>query len=325
MEEKEYIVMSQEESEVVIPEEIVYESTIVPQTEEINEVFIEENIYETAVIPEVPNVIGNEQLYVYVQPLDPIYKEKIDIVYHKLDEFKNSIPSKTSMLNNDGNGNSPFATEKYVEENGGKIDSISLNGNVQEIDANKNVNLTVTTESIGAATKQDVDNIKKVIPNQASETNKLADKDFVNSSIETATATFRGTYKDLDTLKQILADKNDYTFYDHVDELGNRVFDKYKYNGTEWLYEYSLNNSSFTDVQWKAINSGATVELINKILTNEALIRDLETDIVTVENKIPTQFIKEATVSNDILTLTKNDGSSLQFEGGGGYIIRRWD
>lgn len=194
----------------------------------------------------------------------------------QINSLKDKIPLKTSSLENDGDGNSPFATEQYVEENGGKIDSISLNGNVQEIDANKNVNLTVTTESIGAATEQDVDNIKKVIPNQASETNQLADKDFVNSSIETATATFRGTYKDLDTLKQILADKNDYAFYDYTDELGNRVFDRYKHNGIDWLYEYSLNNSSFTDAQWKAINSGATVELINKILANEEHIEDLQ-------------------------------------------------
>ena len=38
------------------------------------------------------------------------------------------------------------------------------------------------------------DAIKEVIPEQASSSNKLADKDFVNSSIATNTANFLGTY-----------------------------------------------------------------------------------------------------------------------------------
>ena len=37
-------------------------------------------------------------------------------------------------------------------------------------------------------------NITALIPSQASSSNKLADKAFVNSSIAPATATFRGTY-----------------------------------------------------------------------------------------------------------------------------------
>lgn len=41
---------------------------------------------------------------------------------------------------------SPFATEEYVRTNGGKIDSISVNGVAQTIDANKNVDITVPDE-----------------------------------------------------------------------------------------------------------------------------------------------------------------------------------
>jgi len=40
---------------------------------------------------------------------------------------------------------SPFATESYVDINGGKIDSISVNNVAQTIDANKNVDITVPT------------------------------------------------------------------------------------------------------------------------------------------------------------------------------------
>lgn len=51
-------------------------------------------------------------------------------------------PTKTSDLTNDGDGTSNFATEAYVTSNGGKIDSISVNGTAQTI-TDKNVNITV--------------------------------------------------------------------------------------------------------------------------------------------------------------------------------------
>lgn len=57
-------------------------------------------------------------------------------------------PKKLSELTNDGDGTtgSKFATESYVQQNGGKINSISVNGTAQTIDANKNVDLTVPTK-----------------------------------------------------------------------------------------------------------------------------------------------------------------------------------
>lgn len=54
------------------------------------------------------------------------------------------IPIKTSELQNDGDGTSSFATEQYVDNNGGKIDSISVNGIKQTIDQTKNVNIEIT-------------------------------------------------------------------------------------------------------------------------------------------------------------------------------------
>ena len=104
--------------------------------------------------------------------------------------------------------------------------------------------------------------IENKIPAQASSENRLADKEFVNSSISTATATFRGTFDTLEALKATEADKNDYAFWVHKDEAGNTCYDKYTYDGSEWKFEYRLNNSSFTAAQWVAINSGITAEVI---------------------------------------------------------------
>ena len=53
--------------------------------------------------------------------------------------------AKTSDFTNDGDGtdnNSPFATQKYVQDNGGKIDKIQVNSVDQPI-VNKTVNLSI--------------------------------------------------------------------------------------------------------------------------------------------------------------------------------------
>lgn len=107
--------------------------------------------------------------------------------------------------------------------------------------------------------------ISALIPQAATADNQLADKEFVNSSIATATATFRGTFATLEALKATPADRNDYAFWQHKDEAGNTCYDKYTYDGSAWKFEYRLNNSSFTAAQWGAINSGITDTLVTKL------------------------------------------------------------
>lgn len=85
-----------------------------------------------------PNVI--ETVKVNGAALTPDAQKAVDV----------AVPTKTSDLTNDGSDASaspadPFATQSYVAQNGGKIDSISVNGAAQTIDANKNVDLTVPT------------------------------------------------------------------------------------------------------------------------------------------------------------------------------------
>ena len=53
-----------------------------------------------------------------------------------------TIPTSTSDITNDGDGDSPFATEDYVDENGGKIDVIKVNGTAQTI-TDKTVDIEV--------------------------------------------------------------------------------------------------------------------------------------------------------------------------------------
>ena len=136
------------------------------------------------------------------------------------------------------------------------------------------------------ANADDIDAIEAKIPAAASAQNKLATEGFVNSSVATNTATYRGAYNlvsDLSltiaaTQEQIAtalsgeiatADNNDYCFVqipvaDATPTVIARV-DRYKYDGTDWSFEYSLNNSGFTAAQWDALNSGITSGLVTKL------------------------------------------------------------
>lgn len=114
-----------------------------------------------------------------------------------------------------------------------------------------------------------INTINSKIPSQASSTNQLADKEFVNSSIANDAATFQGTFESVNDLPTTNVKKNDYAFIVTVVSGGNPEYKRYKYNGTQWLEEFTLNNSSFTANQWAAINSGVTEDWVNK--TTEAL------------------------------------------------------
>lgn len=110
--------------------------------------------------------------------------------------------------------------------------------------------------------------IEEKIPAQANSENKLADKDFVNSSISTNTAYFKGTFESIQALEAYSGEKtnNDYAFVVGVDAAGNTKYSRYKWNNVSWVFEYVLNNSSFTAEQWAAIQSGITAEIVQRLL-----------------------------------------------------------
>ena len=136
------------------------------------------------------------------------------------------------------------------------------------------------------ANADDIDAIEAKIPAAASAQNKLATEGFVNSSVATATATYRGSFNLVSDLSLTIAateqqiaialageitgaDNNDYCFVqipaaDATPTVIARV-DRYKFDGTAWAFEYALNNSGFTADQWNALNSGITSGLVTKL------------------------------------------------------------
>lgn len=184
--------------------------------------------------------------------------------------------------------------------------------------------VTIDLQSI----ENTINGILNLIPAQASSSNQLADKDFVNSSISTNTANFIGTFENLVSLKAYsgTVTNNDYANvingvitnngsdfaskteldaypttnitnfdyawvvngskfdlyrYDLINEKWdlrvehtdkdqvtlNTVYNRYKANVLNsvitWEFEFTINTTTFTAVQWAAINSGITASLVS--------------------------------------------------------------
>lgn len=139
--------------------------------------------------------------------------------------------------------------------------------------------------------------INNKIPSEASSTNKLADKQYVDNAISTNTADFDGAWATYSAIPSTVAGftnenlpaptNNNYLVvladetqdggtwrYKYVDDGGS-------YDKNNWNVEYEINESPFTQAQLDAINSGATTTKINQIATNTTDIGNLQTAIST--------------------------------------------
>jgi len=182
----------------------------------------------------------------------------------------------------DGKIDDEEARAKAAEkQNADDIDAIE-----EKIPSGASSSNKLATESEITTLSAAIEAILALIPSAATALNQLADKAFVNSSIDTATAVFRGTFNLVSDLHLALdathaqigaallnavptADNNDYVFVQVPTSAGTpteiRVTERYKFNGESWSYEYDLNNSGFTASQWEAINSAITSALVTKL------------------------------------------------------------
>ena len=89
---------------------------------------------------------------------------------------------------------------------------------------------------------------------------------------------------------------------------------------------FELTNSQPTievNVNSPTANVGITDAEYNISLNPdvEADIFATKTELSAVENKIPTEYVKSAAVADNKLTLTKQDNTVVEFEGGGSYTL----
>lgn len=145
----------------------------------------------------------------------------------------------------------------------------------------------------GAVSSQaeDISGIEEKIPAQASATNQLADKNFVNSSIQTSTAHFRGNWENWTAVPSeaveypidddgnhdptsndymVIQDASDFPVETGEDALAGTW--RFKYSGTwmdnnkyGWHPEYQVNETPLTAAQLAALNSNITAEAVEKL------------------------------------------------------------
>ena len=189
---------------------------------------------------------------------------------------KDELPTKTSQLENDSGfisgGDIPTKTSQLVNDSDFATNA-SVDGKIGGV-----------TSSIPTKTSQ-LDN-----------DSEFTDKNFVNSSIATNTANFKGTFNN-ESEFPTEATNNDYLFWNTVDENGNTIYKRYKYiaSTSTWTYEYTLNNSSFTAEQWATINGGpyaSTTDIPTKVsqLENDSNFAT-KTELDTVNQNLTTSVL----------------------------------
>lgn len=178
--------------------------------------------------------------------------------------------------------------------------------------------------------------INSLIPSATSTSNQLADKSFVNSSVQTATANFRGNWSTWSAVPSTASDYpedyagsktptvNDYLVVQDASGYTGQTLDgtwRFKYSGdwstdgkSGWLPEYQVNETPMTSDQLAALNSGITAAGVTQIATNTSAIAGKQ-DALTAGSNIT---ISGNTISatNTVYTLPAATTSTL-----GGVIV----
>lgn len=180
-------------------------------------------------------------------------------------------------------------------------------------DSNSQLGVALTpTANTHATSKKYVDDglgaINGKIPSAATTTNQLADKAFVNSSINaiaayyitsnaagdgfaTKAALTAGPYYHDGTART--PTENDYAIV-AADETHSNACTRYSYTGSQWSFQYVVNDTPFTQAQIDAINSGINSTMVG-YLTN------VTSDIQTQLNG------KQASITGGASTITSSN------------------
>ena len=201
-----------------------------------------------------------EEVTKVIENIDELFSEiVVNGESHVSDRY---VPPVTSTPQSSSAQQSSEEQQTVVQETEGEyVDTLKLNGVEHDLkDSPLTAEVTQLQLLLGQIQSR-LNELSVLIPSTASASNQLTDKNFVNSSIATNTANFLGTFTSLADIEAIPdPTNNDYAFLETTDSSGNTVYSRYKYNGEDevWLFEYELNNSSFTAEQWATINSGIT-------------------------------------------------------------------
>jgi len=212
---------------------------------------------------------------------DPVYNnDKPNIA------FKTDLPERLTDLTNDGQD--PFVTQSELES--------AIDGEAQA----RQDDIETVNDDISA--------INEKIPTQASDTNQLADKDFVNSSVANTAAHFVSYDAQGNPFPTNAALVGAATFYyrgteytptehDYTTVINDETYSgeqwRYGYDGVQWFAQYKVNPTPFTSAQQGAIDSNITQSLTTKLGAlpdNETLAGQLNAKAVKVTSPTPGNF-----------------------------------
>ena len=179
-----------------------------------------------------------------------------------------------------------------------------------------------------------ITSIEDKIPSQVSSSNQLADKSFVNSSIQTNTANFRGNWNtwsdvpsdNVDLYPQDYAGSriptvNDYLVVKNASDYTANTLSgtwRFKYGGVwetdgknGWIPEYQVNEEPLTSEQVYAINSGITSDKVSSY------------DAHLIDTSNPHSVTKSQVGLGDVINSGDSaipiEGGTTKFTTGGAY------
>ena len=154
-------------------------------------------------------------------------------------------------------------TTTYAWEQIGSTD-IDLTNYYTKTQADAAITASLNTALVAYSTTSQVSTMISTAINSALQA--YATKEYVSSQVQEYAGTFRGTYDTLSELEATTGNHhNDYAWVRVTDSDGDNDYDRYKYNGSAWVFEYRLNNTHFTADELAAIRSGMTTDKREKL------------------------------------------------------------
>lgn len=202
-----------------------------------------------------------------------------------------------------------------------KLHKVSKTGSYEDLNDQPDLDLyaTKTALAAGLGSKADLSTVNTIrtdlddlgdqvheieakVPAAATADNQLADKAFVNSSINAVAAYYITSTPEGDSFAtKADLDKGPYYFQGEArvpttndyalvkaDETHDGSAARYMYDGKQWDYQYTLNDTPFTQAQVDAINSGITAGLVSKYNAAADTVDALDSEVGTLKTEMAT-------------------------------------
>lgn len=263
--------------------------------------------------------------------------DKQEMVEDTITEITPTLNNKVDKETGKGLSTNDYTTTEKIKLAGlSNYDDTELRGLIANKQNTTDNNLETNNKNIVPAINEvntksntntnDINTIESKIPNQATSSNKLADKDFVNSSINSVTAfyiTKNAQGEQFNSKAELLATstfysggeirvptRNDYCIV-LEDESKDDSTTRYIYQNGQWEFQYIVNETALTSDQLKAINSGITDTLVTKLNGIEAGaevndVIDIQVDGVSVVNNKIANITGKENSSNKVTSISSS-------------------